>query len=371
MAAGLLCVSCKPEQTVAPVDDSCSGSKCVEEAEAALWEGRDKEAREPLLALCEEDSDAFSCFRLGDLYRDGKGGPKDLAKAAEFYEKSCEFDYKEGCERRFEVARDQGDTAVALDYATKACEGGRPYGCVAAGPMFVAEGKKEEAISSFEKGCNLGEASSCSQAGDLLYSPKGSNYDNGRALSDYISACQGYDGHGCLQAAIFFHEGIGTPVTLDKAQSNFKSACELGVKDGCRNEKLVAAAKGRQAVLSLTTEAESMEVEGLQAHAISCRMSSQGEAALREALTAVKRRKRSLDACSKDGAAVKVKWKFENGRVKEVRSRGTRKRISCVSKALKKRSMPGTGSCEAVLLLGDPTGAVEAWEKRVAKNSTK
>ncbi len=360
-------MSCKPKETAAPVDEGCSGSSCVEQAEAALWEGRDKDAREPLLALCDEDSDPFSCFRLGDLFRDGKGGPKDVVSAAEYYTKSCEFDYKEACERRFELARDQGETEVALDYANKACEGGRPYGCTAAGPMFLELGKREEAITAFEKGCNLGEASSCSAAGDLLYKPKGSTYDNGRALSDYISACQGYDGHGCLQAGIMFHDGIGTPVTLDKTLSNFKSACELGIKDGCRNQKLVAAAGGKQAVLSLTTTAETLELDGLTAHAISCQMSQSGEAALREALGVVTRRKRNLDACTEDGAAVKVKWTFEKGRVKDVRSRGTRKRVACVTKALKKRSISGTGACEAVLLIGDPTGAAEAWDKKAAK----
>ncbi|MGB1017215.1 MAG: tetratricopeptide repeat protein, partial [Nannocystaceae bacterium] len=201
-----LAAGCHKEQTAAPDDGSCSGSSCVERAEAALWEGRDKEAREPLLALCDEDSDSFSCLRLADLYRDGKGGPKDLKAAAEYYEKSCELDLKEACERRFELARDQGDTDVALTFATQACEGGRPYGCMAAGPMLVAAGKREEAIASFEKGCELGEAGSCSAAGDLLYDPKGSKYDNGQALSNYIHACQGYDGHGCLRAGIFFHD---------------------------------------------------------------------------------------------------------------------------------------------------------------------
>ncbi len=355
--------------TVAPEDEGCVGASCVEEAEAALWEGEDSAAREPLQKLCEDDEDAFSCFRLAELYQEGRGGPKDLAKAATSYESSCELDHHEGCERRYEMAAADGDSAVELDFALKACEGGRSFGCMRAGKILnegrVGARDKARAAELYEQACGIGDADGCTLAGDLLFDPNGTTLVKARTFTAYNSACVGYSGRGCLQAAICFYDGIGVPPNIDKARSHFKDACELGVADGCHNAKRLATAKDTSADLELTTEAETMAEKGLVARELSCQSTKYGEAGLRATLGALARRRRALNECVKDGdgVAVGIRWSFSKGKITELRSNGkaSKREVGCIAKELRKKSAPGIGKCSAVLLLGDPDKADAAY----------
>jgi len=334
------------------------GAGCVEEVEAALWEGEEEAALEPLERLCDEDNDAFSCFRLAVLYEEGSGGQKDIRKAAHYFERACELDNEEGCERRFELAARQADTEAELDYAKKACEGGRPLGCMASAAILnegrVGARDKEQAVELYEKACGVGDADGCAMAGDLLFDPKGTTLDKARALTAYSSACVGYSGRGCLQLAVCFFEGIGAPQNIDKARTHFKDACELGIEDGCHNAKRLA---GSSRSLQLTTQAETMTERRIVARDLSCLSSQYGESGLRSSLGAVARHRRALNECIKDGhgAAVGIRWTFKNGRIREVRGngKGTKRYVGCVAKALRKKGAPGSGKCSAVLLLGD------------------
>ncbi|PSM52352.1 Sel1 domain-containing protein [Campylobacter blaseri] len=42
-------------------------------------------------------NNALSCFNLGDLYMEGKGVKQDLQKAKEYFNKACEYGYKDSC----------------------------------------------------------------------------------------------------------------------------------------------------------------------------------------------------------------------------------------------------------------------------------
>ena len=47
--------------------------------------------------LCEQKSDAASCYMLGLHYDNGHGVDKDQTKAANLYQKACDKDDKDGC----------------------------------------------------------------------------------------------------------------------------------------------------------------------------------------------------------------------------------------------------------------------------------
>ncbi len=343
------------------------GAGCIEEAEAALWEGEEEAAREPLERLCDDDDDAFSCFRLAVLHEEGLGGPKDIKKAGRYFERACELDNEEACERRFELAARQADTTAELEFAKKACEGGRPLGCMTSAAI-LNEGRagardKEQAIELYEKACGVGDADGCAMAGDLLFDPNGTTLNKARALTAYGSACVGYSGRGCLQLAVCFYEGIGAPQNIDKARTHFKDACELGVKDGCHNAKRLAGSSSIS--LELTSEAETLTERRIVAREISCLSSQYGESGLRTSLGAIARHRRALNECIKEGkgAAVGIRWTFKNGRIREVRGngKGSKRYVGCVAKALRKKGAPGSGKCSAVLLLGDPELADAAY----------
>ncbi|MEZ4380676.1 MAG: tetratricopeptide repeat protein [Nannocystaceae bacterium] len=366
MTLALVVFGCRgKEDAQAPDDGGCVGAGCVEEAEAALWEGDASKAREPLQALCQEEEEAFSCFRLAELYQKGEGGPKDLDKAATYYERSCRFLYEEGCERRYELAVNDGvgDAEVAAEYAHLACEGGRMKGCMMGGDLAIKAGDKDKAATFYEDACKQGDAEGCTLAGDLLFDPAGTQFNKARALANYNSACVGYEGRGCLQLALCFYEGIGTPKDVDKARVQFKHACELGVEDGCVNEKILVAAKGDGAVLQLTSESDVVTSGKLEAREVNCRMDKSGQAGLESALGAVARHRRKLNECiKKGGAPVGLKWHFEKGEIKTVQSngKGDKRFAGCVAKELRKKGASGKGTCSAILLLGDAAEAAAA-----------
>lgn len=368
----LAAAGCHKEPPPAPPEDGeCSGARCVEEAEAKMYYRDYEGAREPLAAVCEK-GDAFQCFRLAELHQHGRGGPVDLAKAAEIYENSCAHDYPEACERRSDLAREgQGGPAIELEFAVKACTGGRPVACTRAAQQLSAgrgvEADVVQATELFQKACKLGDVDGCNGAGDLLLDPEGSTEAKARGLAAYISACVGHSGYGCLKAGVAFHDGTGTKRDVDRAVQHFTRACEWSVPDGCHVAKQLAEAEGKPVELELTSAAAELGAGGLEARQLSCRMAEQGLPALSKVIAGVARSKDSLDECAKQGAALAVKWEFESGKfvAAKVVGRAPKTVKQCVTYVLRKKAkFSRTGSCEAVLLLGDPDGAAKALAAR-------
>jgi TPR repeat protein len=369
----LLLVNCHKETTVAPVEEGCWGATCVEQAEAAMYYGDHAAAREPLAAVCE-GGDGFACHRLAELHQHGRGGAVDLAKAATLYEQACEKEHAEGCERRADLARDgQGGPTVELDFALKACEQQRPLACLRVGEQLATargvEADIPRATEHYEKACKLGDVDGCVAAGNLLSNPEGPAEAKVRALSAFVAACVGHNGYGCLRAAIAFHNGTGTKPDPVRALAHFTRACEWSNADGCHVAEQLKAADGKPVVLELTSEAEELGHDGLEARSVLCRMDEQGPSALGEVMSSVARYKPALDACAKDGAALKVSWEFADGKVQDAKLHGwaPKKVATCVSAVLRRARLAPTGACEAVLLLGDKDGAMKALAARPVK----
>ncbi|HEY0135249.1 MAG TPA: hypothetical protein VGB85_14290, partial [Nannocystis sp.] len=218
--------------------------------------------------------------------------------------------------------------------------------------------------------CALGDVTGCTGAGDLLSDPEGPADAKSKALAMFVKACVGHDGYGCLRVGVAFHDGIGTPQDLAKAKAHFVRACEWSNKDGCHAAEQMAAANGGEIELELTTRAPTIGEGGLEAREVSCRMAEQGLPALTEVLAALARNKGALDACAKEGAAVAVSWEFAGGEIKAARVNGNpaKKVAKCVGWTMRKTKLRGSGSCDAVLLLGDAEGAAKALAARDPKD---
>lgn len=326
-------------------------------------------AREPLAAVCG-NGDGFGCYRLAELHQLGRGGPVDLDKAATLYEESCAKEHADGCLRRSELARDgTGGPPIELDFNIKACMLGLAPACTKAGlQLDTARGVERDApraIEMYEKACGLGEVDGCTAVGDLLGAPETPPDAKSRALAAFIKACVGHSGYGCLRVGAAFNDGIGTQPDLEKARSHFARACEFSDQDGCRAAEQLTASPGKPITVELTTKADQLSSDGLEARSVSCRMNERGLPSLTEVLAVVARRKQKLDACAKYGLAVNVSWEFASGRVSEATLKGgSRKLGNCIKSALRWVQMPTTGSCQAVLLLGDPAGAAKSLARR-------
>ena len=368
-----LAAGCHKESTKTPTgDDSCFGAQCVEQAEAAMFYKDYDNAREPLTAVCEKN-DGFQCFRLAELYQHGRGGPVDLAKAAEVYEKSCANDYPEACERRSDMAREgTGTPQIELEFAVKACAGGRPAACTRAGQQLHAgrgvEADLTQAIEMYQSGCKLGDIDGCTGVGDLLFSQSSPDAKM-RGVNAYINACVGHSAYGCFKAGIAFHDGTGTKRDVAKAEQHFAKACEWQNDDACHVVKQLSASGGKPVELELTTKVAELGAGGLEARDLACRMVEQGEPALAKVVAGVAKGKDSLDSCAKEGAALAVKWEFEDGKLLQAKvvGKAPKKVKECVAYVLRKKAkFSHSGACSAVFLVGDPDGAARALAARAS-----
>lgn len=367
----------KEAPTTAPTASGCTGARCVEEAEAAMFYGDHEHAREPLKAVCN-GGDGFQCYRLAELYHHGKGGPVDIDMAVVRYEDACKYDYGEACERRAELAREgEGGPPVELEFEIKACKTQRPAACARAGQMLArgrgVEPDKDKAVDLFGEGCKLGEVDGCTGAADILSDPEGPADAKARSLALFISACTGHSGYGCLKVGLAFHNGDGAKQNLESARIHFAKACTYAEEDGCQAAKLLEASGGKPVDLVLTTRAAELAQDGLETRSVSCRMSDLGPHALGAVMSAVAANKPSLEACVTEGTTLAVAWDFDKGRVRDakVRDKVPPKLSKCVVAALKKAKVDITGNCKAVLLLGDPEGAAKSLAERVAAQEAK
>jgi hypothetical protein len=374
----LAAASCHKEESKAPpVDDGkCTGARCVEQAEAAMYYGDAATAREPLAMVCK-NKDGFACFRLAELHQFGRGGPVDVEKAVELYTESCGWAYGEGCERRSNLAAEgHGGPELELEFAAKACERDRPLACMRAGEQLKTGRGTEpdvvKAIGLFQKACGLAELDGCNAAGDLLSDPEGTPDAKARSYAAYNTSCKRHNAYGCLKVGIAFHAGVGVPASPVAAKTHFDKACEYNDEDGCRAAKLLAEANGKPVNIELSTKAAELKMDGLEARTLSCRMPQQGLPALEEVMSFFAQHKAALDGCAKEGVAVEVTWEFGGGRVKDAKVTDPLppKQAKCIAAALRKAKPSDSGACKAVLLLGDPDGAAKALAVRSAPKGT-
>jgi TPR repeat protein len=374
----LVSTGCHKEASNAPpVDDGkCTGARCVEQAEAAMYYGDPATAREPLAAVCKM-KDGFGCFRLAELHQFGRGGPVDVEQAVQLYTESCTWAYGEGCERRAVLAAEgHGGPELELEFAAKACERDRPLACMrAAEQLKTGRGTEPDvtkAITLFKKACDLAELDGCNAAGDLLSDPEGTPEAKARGYAAYNTSCKRHNAYGCLKVGVAFHDGVGVPASPDAARKHFEKACEYNDEDGCRAAKLLADANGKSVTIELSTKAAELSMDGLEARTLSCRMPQQGLPALEEVMSFFAAHKATLDGCVKEGAAIGVTWEFAGGRVKDVKvvDEIPAKQAKCITAALRKAKPSDSGACKAVLLLGDPDGAAKALAVRSAPKGT-
>ncbi len=368
----------KESSSTTPVDDGkCTGARCVEQAEAAMYYGDPASAREPLEAVCK-GGDGFACFRLAELHQHGRGGPADLDQAVLLYAESCEKAYGEGCERRANLAAEgHGGPELELEFAVKACARDRPLACLrGANQLNIGRGIERDAtkaIELFQKACGLAELDGCTAAGDLLSDPEGTPEAKARSYAAYNTACKRHNAYGCLKVGVAFHEGVGVPASPEAARTHFARACEFADEDGCRAEKLLAEAKGKHVTIELSTKTAELNMGGLEARTVSCRMQEQGLPALEEILAGVAEHKAALDDCAKNGEAIAVTWEFAGGRVRDAKVTDDipPKQAKCITTALRKAKLATSGTCKAVLLLGDPAGAATALTARAVPKGSK
>ncbi len=232
-----------------------------------------------LLRIACDGGKAEGCNRLGVLYFDGRGVPKDRARAHELHRKACDGGDAWGCHNLGKqylegevVARDQ---AMGASLLQKACDGGIAESCNRLG-LLCDDGNavpkdQARAAALYAKACDVGLASACSNlaishqngtgvakdtpramqlfrkacdaakpsynacnaAGVLAYSGNGVEKDVALAASLLVRACEGGYAWGCYNVAAMYRDGVHFEKDAARAEALMKRACDGGVGEAC------------------------------------------------------------------------------------------------------------------------------------------
>ncbi len=235
---------------------------------------------------------AKSCYALGKLVRDAKGGPKDPARAAELFEIACKPDasnpkagpqvpeacvdlayalyegeqVREDPERavellgtacRGEVPNHRACTLLGIAYAegngvqkndlemahtllSTSCEAKHADACVEAGNLTVGSRRRadlELAAAFYEQGCEIDARKGCYELANLHAEGKFPAASDGSASEFFQRTCNIDPTRGCFEAARLMEEGK-VEAREGQIESLYNTACEHGHTEACAKRQI-------------------------------------------------------------------------------------------------------------------------------------
>ncbi len=225
-----------------------SGAKCSSPAlaPAHLCEPADSRA---CAAQCGK-GDVGSCYHLGIHYLSGKDLPRDDARAADLFEKSCGAGIAQACYARAKqqlrdiqsgkVSPDGAGRAKVREFADKACDLGDGWACFSAAEWYLSEGPQAvlpkdptRAVAFLRRGCDLGYGPSCSALGKMLVEGKLAAKDVAVAVGVLQRACEGGETEDCVDLGDILRKGQGASKDGVKAIAAYQRGCNLGDMRAC------------------------------------------------------------------------------------------------------------------------------------------
>jgi uncharacterized protein len=218
---------------------------------SARAQGKVEPKLDALLAACKAGK-GQACLDAGVRTINGKGTPKDPAKALELYQKACTLKVGKACgyasnmlltadgardEKKSRTLRERG---CALDDSASCNNLGSAW---ADGKDGVDRRDFAKARSYWERACKLRDGLGCFNIGNAYRLGEGVKVDMKRALALFQQACDLGEAKGCTELAILHYEGKAVPKNVPKALELLGKACSLGSQIGCKNLQLL---KGRQ-----------------------------------------------------------------------------------------------------------------------------
>jgi TPR repeat protein len=210
-------------------------------AVAALAAGCSQASR--LDAKCVA-GDVQACSQLGDMYADGRGVPRNLARAGQSYERACDLGAPDICNTLGEIVEVTGDvdggSRRAEQLFQKACQGGSSPGCLNLGLAAAAREELALAASLYEKSCDGGWAPGCHQLGLSYQEGEGVAKDTVKAITLFVQGCDGEFVESCVLLGNLYAAGEAAPtdnaqaVTFyAKALKIYQDSCTVGIEADC------------------------------------------------------------------------------------------------------------------------------------------
>ena len=174
---------------------------------------------EELLKLAQ-DGNTLAMLKLGESYQYGKGIPKDLDKAKEWYEKAAEKGNVDAMVNLGALYYEQRDKTKTIEWYEKAAEKGNDWAMFSLGVLYSKQRDYAKAIEWSEKAVEKGNGMAILFLGEL-YSEQG---DYAKAIEWYEKLAEKGSGWAmvCL-GELYYEQGDKT-----KAIEWFEKAAEKG-----------------------------------------------------------------------------------------------------------------------------------------------
>ncbi|MGM0556043.1 MAG: caspase family protein [Myxococcota bacterium] len=180
---------------------------------------------------------AAYCIELAHDARYGRGGKRDMAKAAELYEKACQMG-EEGlracAQLGYMMQKSLGgltkDNRRSLELYTKSCTDVEAWGC--AGLAGLPQ-NKVKAVSLYRRACEHGSPRGCEGLGLRYYSGAGVSRDYARAAELFEKACDAGKFGACFNLGVMHIQGDGFTQDFKRAAEIFEDLCDEGFAAGC------------------------------------------------------------------------------------------------------------------------------------------
>jgi TPR repeat protein len=179
------------------------------------------------------------CTTVAFLHAEGRGVPRDRARAVRLYQDACDRGEMRACfklgELHFYGLSGENTTYRATELFENACDGGDAAACAAVGWLAERQGGElSRAAQLYEGACREGAMQGCVGLGRLLATGRSLPRDEKRALALFQQACDGQDRWGCKKLGDAYRDGLAGVAADDaKTQDAYERACRLGEMRGC------------------------------------------------------------------------------------------------------------------------------------------
>jgi hypothetical protein len=195
------------------------------------------EKRTALLALLDAAcrlGEGDACNWLGVIYGDGRGVPRDAARAIAMLELGCRQDAGMACANLAFYQKPEKSQELAL--FQKACSLEAPFGCAWWGVRLLDSDKPEDqqlGLAKLQMGCDGFVAFACARIGSHYREGIGLKQDDTKAADFHERSCVLASAPGCVALAEAFLNGKGRPRDERQAFQLLRRSCTLDKGEGC------------------------------------------------------------------------------------------------------------------------------------------
>ena len=252
--------------------------------------GGDVKALQQLEVKCR-NGQFKGCAILGELYLQGGGVERDIARALSYFKKGCAGNFPPACIGEAKMiaggigaAKDQAQADLlykkAFNLLQTACSKNNLMACTTLGGMYVSGNgvaiDYARAVPLLQKACAGGHLFGCYQLGQRYATGEGVPQDYLKAVSLYQKACDGGTPDGCLSLAVMYSTGRGVAMNSASSALMYQRACDGGLGRACYDLGMMFASG--QGVAKDPTQQKALTQRACKlGHQEACRKSAETE----------------------------------------------------------------------------------------------